>query len=115
MRDDSSAELGAVLLRAEGVEKSYSGIREVLHVLRGIDLEVREGEVLAVTGASGCGKSTLLHVLGTLDRPDADGSSSRGRTSSASGRPTLPASGIGTSASSSSSITCSRSSPRWRT
>jgi lipoprotein-releasing system ATP-binding protein len=39
-------------------------------VLTGLDLEVPEGEMLAITGASGVGKSTLLHVLGTLDRPD---------------------------------------------
>jgi lipoprotein-releasing system ATP-binding protein len=40
-------------------------------VLRGLDLAVRAGEMLAVIGASGVGKSTLLHVLGTLDRPEA--------------------------------------------
>jgi lipoprotein-releasing system ATP-binding protein len=40
-------------------------------VLRGVDLDVEAGEMVAVVGASGVGKSTLLHVLGTLDRPDA--------------------------------------------
>jgi lipoprotein-releasing system ATP-binding protein len=60
-----------VLLRARGLHKSYTGVRESLHILRGIDLDLRPGEMLAVTGASGSGKSTLLHVLGTLDRPDA--------------------------------------------
>jgi lipoprotein-releasing system ATP-binding protein len=40
-------------------------------VLRGLDLEVPAGEMLAITGASGVGKSTLLHVLGTLDPPEA--------------------------------------------
>ncbi len=64
-------ELGPVLLRAEGIEKTYSGIREDLHILRGIDLVLHEGEMRAVTGASGSGKSTLLHVLGTLDRPNS--------------------------------------------
>ena len=42
-------------------------------MLRGLDLEVHEGEFLSVIGASGSGKSTMLHLLGTLDRPD-DGS-----------------------------------------
>jgi putative ABC transport system ATP-binding protein len=40
-----------------------------IHALRGIDLEVRSGEFLAVTGPSGCGKSTLLHLLGGVDLP----------------------------------------------
>ena len=42
---------------------------EALHVLEGIDLDVRKGEMLAIVGASGVGKSTLLHILGALDRP----------------------------------------------
>jgi lipoprotein-releasing system ATP-binding protein len=42
-----------------------------VRVLLGLDLDVAEGEMVAIVGASGVGKSTLLHVLGTLDRPDA--------------------------------------------
>jgi lipoprotein-releasing system ATP-binding protein len=42
---------------------------EALHVLDGIDLDIRQGEMLAVVGASGVGKSTFLHILGGLDRP----------------------------------------------
>lgn len=54
-------------LRAEGIGHRYGA----LDVLDGIDLSVREGEVLAVIGPSGCGKSTLLGILGGLIRPTA--------------------------------------------
>jgi lipoprotein-releasing system ATP-binding protein len=61
----------APIIAAQGLEKAYRTPAGEVPVLRGLDLEVAEGEMLAVTGASGVGKSTLLHVLGTLDRPDA--------------------------------------------
>jgi lipoprotein-releasing system ATP-binding protein len=59
------------LLRASGLVKGYRTAAGYVPVLQGLDLEVREGEMLSITGASGVGKSTLLHVLGTLDRPEA--------------------------------------------
>jgi lipoprotein-releasing system ATP-binding protein len=58
------------LLRAIGLHKTYRKDAQSVHVLRGLDLDVGEGEFLSIIGASGSGKSTLLHLLGTLDRPD---------------------------------------------
>jgi len=59
-----------IILKAENIHKIFSlGKNVKLHVLKGIDLEVRRGEIIAIVGASGAGKSTLLHILGTLDRP----------------------------------------------
>ncbi len=59
------------LVRIEGLVKTYLVGDKRLEVLRGIDLEIGEGEMLALTGPSGAGKSTFLHVLGTLDEPTA--------------------------------------------
>lgn len=59
------------ILQAEGVTRTFQGSEGPIDVLRGVDLSVGEGEVIAVLGASGAGKSTLLHVLGTLDAPDS--------------------------------------------
>ncbi len=61
----------AVLVRVCGVEKYYRRGAENVHVLTGIDLEVRRGEFLALMGPSGSGKSTLLNLIGGLDRPTA--------------------------------------------
>ncbi|HNV02277.1 MAG TPA: ABC transporter ATP-binding protein [Vicinamibacterales bacterium] len=57
-------------LTAAGLHKSYPVAGTALPVLRGLDLSVGAGEMVAVVGASGVGKSTLLHLLGGLDRLD---------------------------------------------
>src|SRR5499427_10046020 len=56
---------------ARGIVKSYPVGATTLTILRGLDLEVSAGEMVAIVGASGVGKSTLLHVLGGLDHPDS--------------------------------------------
>lgn len=58
------------VLVAENIVKSFPMGKDRLVVLKGANLSVREGEMLAVMGASGAGKSTLLHILGALDHPD---------------------------------------------
>ena len=63
--------MSETILSATGIHKSFKMGGHVLRVLRGVDLEVVEGEIMAIVGASGVGKSTLLHILGALDRPDS--------------------------------------------
>ena len=57
------------LLTAKGIHKTYVLGQRSLEVLRGVDVELRRGDFLALRGASGAGKSTLLHLLGGLDSP----------------------------------------------
>jgi lipoprotein-releasing system ATP-binding protein len=57
-------------LQAQGLVKSYQVGGSRLSILRGLDLDVAAGEMVAIVGASGVGKSTLLHILGGLDRAD---------------------------------------------
>jgi putative ABC transport system ATP-binding protein len=61
---------GGPVLELRGVAKRYPGPPPLV-VLRDVDLTVRAGEMLAITGPSGSGKSTLLHLMGTLDRPSS--------------------------------------------
>jgi lipoprotein-releasing system ATP-binding protein len=71
MIENRSDDPATPILRVTGIHKSYVGPGGRLQVLRGVDLEVPRGTLLAIVGASGSGKSTLLNILGTLDRADA--------------------------------------------
>lgn len=55
-----------MILQARNIHKNYGQ----LWVLKGVDLEVKQGEIASIVGPSGSGKSTLLHILGTLDQPN---------------------------------------------
>ena len=65
----AAGQAGATILEARALHKTYTTGQAPLHVLRGVNLAVRRGEILAIMGPSGAGKSTLLHLLGGLDEP----------------------------------------------
>ncbi|MGD0260485.1 MAG: ABC transporter ATP-binding protein [Verrucomicrobiota bacterium] len=75
-----------ILLSATGLHKTYVLGQRSLEVLRGVDLELRQGDFLALRGASGAGKSTLLHLLGGLDSPNQGEIRLAGRNLAALGR-----------------------------
>lgn len=64
--------MNKTVVKARGLEKTYKmSKKNIVQALRGVDIEVLEGDFSAIIGPSGCGKSTLMHILGLLDRPDA--------------------------------------------
>ena len=64
------ADATAPVVRLRGVRKTYRLGAHVIPALQGVDLEVRRGELLALTGPSGSGKSTILNLCGLIDTPD---------------------------------------------
>ena len=70
---EKAAENNALVatLAARDVRRDYQLGGETVHAVRGVTLDVAEGEYVAIVGPSGCGKSTMLNLLGAIDRPDS--------------------------------------------
>src|SRR5262249_40404413 len=61
----------APVIRIEGVKRTYTMGDNEVHALRGVDLTIARGQMVAIMGSSGSGKSTLMNILGCLDTPTA--------------------------------------------
>jgi lipoprotein-releasing system ATP-binding protein len=70
MSEEAPMTGGRAVLQLSGVVRTFHQGREDLSILKGVDLAVTEGEIVALVGPSGAGKSTLLHVAGLLETPD---------------------------------------------
>ena len=68
MTESRSPRVGDILLQLRGASRRYGSGEEAIYALRGIDLDICAGEMIALVGASGSGKSTLMNILGCLDR-----------------------------------------------
>ena len=69
-RPHAPAPADVPVLRAEALERVFIDGKRTLNVLRGVSLELKASQIVAIKGRSGSGKSTLLHILGLLDKPD---------------------------------------------
>ena len=88
-REPKERESGAPVFEIEGLMKVYGEGTAAVHALRGIDLTIREGELVVLLGPSGSGKTTLLNVVGGLDRPTAGTVRFRGSDLGAMAEPQL--------------------------
>jgi len=70
-RNPRDSDARVPIIQVHNLEKTYLTARGPLTLFRGLDLEINEGELVAIVGQSGTGKSTLLHILGALDTPTA--------------------------------------------
>jgi putative ABC transport system ATP-binding protein len=70
LMEDSATEL---MIEATGVQKVYASGGLRVHALKGVDLGIRRGEMVAIMGPSGCGKTTLLNCMSGLDDMDGGG------------------------------------------
>lgn len=68
---EQSAEVNGIILRGEGLSKTFKSATETVTVFEGIDFEIRQGEFVALVGESGAGKTTLLYLLAALDTPSS--------------------------------------------
>ena len=88
-KEPKERESGAPVFEIEGLTKVYGEGTAAVHALRGIDLTIREGELVVLLGPSGSGKTTLLNVVGGLDRPTAGTVRFRGADLGAMAEPQL--------------------------
>ena len=78
MANTAQSDSSDLVYEAIGLKKQFDGGN--VAALRGVDLQIRQGEFVAIVGPSGCGKSTLLQMLGSLDRPSEGSLNYRGRS-----------------------------------